>query len=272
VAARGPGLWIINIPDGHIRPIELPSQLTAPGTLIGNIGWDGNHLVFTANNNHVHTYIGGASAPDFHVSLLPAPDPQQTAITIGMPYADADRFTLEQTDDCDQKNGSPHCGWGGNIIARNSDTGRATTVFSAWVGDLSYLHDSISGGIVIFAEDTQRPAMPGEPMNSSHRLVPGITLLNLTTHRRSHIVLPGTYGRHVTFVADSHIPELAVKALRIAYTIQGDCDPGSTVAAQPFAPGGRSGFTPNNWSVCVVTIPLPPDPAPPPHRASAAKK
>jgi hypothetical protein len=50
---------------------------------------------------------------------------------------------------------------------------------------------------------------------------------------------------------------LANGAARIAYSIQGDCDPAATDYSQPFQPDGVLGQTPNQFSVCFITLPAP---------------
>jgi len=274
VAAPGPRLWLITLPDGHVRPIDLPAQVTAPGISIGSLGWDGEHLVFVAGDD-THSFIAGGSAPDLRLALLPAPNPQQVSLSFGIPGQGIDNFDIEETSGCDIPNAGPHCGQGGSIVARNRDTGRATEVFSAPVDDLSYLHDPMLGGLIAFAEDTE-PAVPPIPFNSEDREIPGITLLNLTTHQRTHIDIPGRFGRHPTMVAEHMVSEVGAgfNAMRLAYTVDGDCDPNSTDKSQPSTPAGGIGYTDNNWSVCVVTIPVPPEPkaSSRPHPPSAQKR
>jgi hypothetical protein len=62
-----------------------------------------------------------------------------------------------------------------------------------------------------------------------------------------------------------------IQGMRLAYTVQGDCDPASTDRYPPTAPDGGIGHTLNNWSLCVVTVPVPPQPKlSPNHQASTA--
>jgi hypothetical protein len=250
LAGRGPTLWVVTLVDGLVRRIALPAGLTQPDMTITALAWDGNNLIFLEGNAE-HTYVGGASAPDFRVASLPAPSPSQTAIRFDQPYAEIDGFVFEQKDDCQQKDAGPHCGQGAQIVARNLKTGRAELVFSAWAGALSYMHDPALGGLVAFADETHA--------------VPGLTLLNLTTHARSRIEIPSAAGRYPNLVAERMIPPTGFKAMRLAYTTEGDCDPNATDRTQPFAPTGNiaeTGLTANLWSVCVVTLPVPAQTAP----------
>lgn len=81
-----------------------------------------------------------------------------------------------------------------------------------------------------------------------------------TGSRRSFDLPLATAGHGPQLLAEQ---PLANGATRMAYALDGDCDPATSDYAQPFAPAGQLGATPNQFSVCFVTVP--PPPAAPPH-------
>jgi len=273
-AGAVPGLWLITLADGQVRRIDLPDDLVKPNVSIGAVVWDGTNLRFLATDNNGQApgaFIGSASAPDFRVSLLSAPNPGQAPAIVGKPTDGGDRFKIEEVSGCDNDpDPSPHCGQSASLEAHDTQTGRTVEVFSGMVGHLSYLQDKTGGGLIAFAEDAPNARL--EPwMGSDARFVPGLTLLNLTTGSRTHIQIPGQFGSDINLVGERMFPEGGpIQAMRLAYTIGGDCDPASSDQSQPFAPGGPMGFTRNNWSLCIIDIPLPP-PVNPPSAGQASK-
>jgi hypothetical protein len=265
VAGPGPGLWHIDLNSGKVTRIALPEAIRSAEISITSVAWDGSKLLFACSDSseHPRAWIGSASAPDFQVMLVPAPDPRIAAVSFAAPSFLPVRFKIEEGSSCDEDDSSPHCGQGGTLSALDTETGRKTTILEAPVGQLSYLTDPIFGGVIVFAENTPSTDPNRRLMGSAGRFTPGLTILNLAVGTRSHLQLPGWWGRDITFHADQTVKVVNDIALRIAYTVEGDCDPNSTEKSQPGAPGGPMGFTPNNWSLCVVTVPLPADSKPP---------
>jgi len=76
---------------------------------------------------------------------------------------------------------------------------------------------------------------------------------NLATGRSRNFDVPMTMLLHgprlLTF---QPLPD---GATRIAYSMEGDCDLNTSDYAQPSAPAGELGYTPNQHSICFVTIP-----------------
>lgn len=272
VAGPGPGLWHIDLNDGKARRIELPEALHSTEISITSIAWDGTRLLFICSENREppRAWIGSAEAPDFRVTLVPAPDPRIAAVTLAKPTYGLERFKIEQGSDCDEDEASPHCGQGGILRALDTKTGHKTTILHAPVTQLSYLTDPAFGGIIVFAEDEPMIDPNERLMGSGARFTSGLTLLNLAAGTRSHFELPGPGARDIELLAEQTVRVDNKIALRVAYTVQGDCDPQSTEKAQPNEPAGASGVTPNNWSLCVVTAPLPDLPKTTPVRPRAA--
>jgi Carboxypeptidase regulatory-like domain len=264
LATTEPRLWFVSLPELDVKEIQLPQELKNDHS-ITQLAWDGTHLLFTAGDGST-SHVGGASAPDFHVTVLPSPD---MPVTLGSLNLSDQKFTVEEVSSCDD-DASPHCGQSGSLVVREVSNGKTIPIKSGSVGDLSYLLNPIVDEIV-FSDSVETSTAQKVPVQVSktgtvvvHGQKAGLTLLDLKTGWRSHIELPGDGSAELTLLA-----QMIVRGgLRVAYTKRGDCDPASTDAAQPFAPSGLAGDTPNAWSVCIVTVPLPASP-PQPHRAAA---
>jgi hypothetical protein len=259
VAARGPGLWYIDLNKGKTRRIELPEALNSNEISITSVGWDGARLILICSdtNEHARAWVGTASAPDFGVTLVSAPDPRIVAVTLGKPKYGSERFKIEEGSACDEDEASPHCGQSGLLRAFDTETGRKTIILQAPVSQLSYLTDPAFGGIIVFGEDEPSTDPNARWMGSGARFTTGLTLLNLAADTRAHFELPGPGTRDITLLAEQTVRVANETAMRVAYTVEGDCDPKSTENAQPNKPTGSRMVTPNNWSLCVVTVPLP---------------
>lgn len=259
VAGPGPGLWHIDLNGGKARRIELPETLHSTEISITSIAWDGTTLLFVCSENSEapRAWIGSAETPDFRVTLVPAPNPRIAAITLAKPTYGLERYKIEKGSDCDVDGSAPHCGQGGILRALDTKTGHMTTILQAPVTQLSYLTDPAFDGMIIFAEDEPSTDPNARLKGSGAQFTTGLTLMDLAAGTRSHFELPGPGTRDITLLAEQTVREDNKTALRVAYTVEGDCDPQSTEKAQPYEPAGASGVTPNNWSLCVVTAPLP---------------
>ena len=275
IALRGPKLFVITWPEVHVTAIALPEKVTNEQAEIRELGWDGTRFIFTTGNETA-PFVGGASAPDFHVTTLPAPDIFSSRVGIGNPSYSAGRFVAEEVSGCDDDS-SPHCGQGGTLVVHDTSTQKTIPIESGPVYDLSYLLDQ-NFSTIVFSDPEEVRAERKVPVQidpSGKIVIRGekarLTLLHLVTGERTHIELPGDGSRTLTLLAQQpvSVEGAGVNAMRVAYSTEGDCDPQSTDAAQPFAPSGLAGDTPNAWSVCLVTIPFPPPPAARPADAKA---
>jgi hypothetical protein len=271
-AGPGPGLWHIDLNAGTARRIELPEALHSTKISITSIAWDGTRLLFICSENSEppRAWIGSAEAPDFRVTLVPAPNPRIAAITLAKPTYGLERFKIEEGSDCDVDGAAPHCGQGGILRALDTKTGHMTTILQAPETQLSYLTDTAFDGIIIFAEDEPSTDPNARLKGSGAQFTTGLTLMYLAAGTHTHFELPGPGTRDIELLAEQTVRVDNKIALRVAYTVEGDCDPQSTDKAQPNEPSGASGVTPNNWSLCVVTAPLPNLPKSTPVRARAA--
>ena len=267
LAMRGPELFLIALQDVHVTAIALPEELTRDHIEIKQLGWDGTHLIFTAENGPT-PFVGGASAPEFHATLLPAPSIFAASVSIGTPNFSGERFTVEEVSSCDEDDPSPHCGQSGSLVVHDTANGKTIPIKSGAVDDLSYLLQPDLGTIV-FSDPEETSVVRKVPTQvirsgqmTSRIERPRLTLLDLNTGQRSNIALPGDGSRTLTLLAAHQFGQGGVGGMRVAYSREGDCDPQSTDAAQPFAPAGLAGVTPNAWSVCIVTVPFPPRPRP----------
>lgn len=259
LATRGPRLWIVSLPELHVTEVPLPEEITKQRENIEQVGWDGTRLIFNAGNETT-PFVGGASAPDYHVTLVPAPSIFAARVSVGTPNFNGEQFTVEEVSNCDDDDPSPHCGQGGSLVVHDIANRKTIPIKSGGVDDLSYLLNPTVNEIV-FSDPVETSTVQKVPVQISktgtvivHGRKPGLTLLDLKTGLRSHIELPGDGSRTLTLLAEV----VTRGGLRVVYTQRGDCDPNSTDAAQPFAPSGLSGETPNAWGVCVVTVPVPP--------------
>ena len=267
LALQGPALQLVSLPSGDLHPIALPTELT-PALPVQQLGFDGKNLLFAAGSGNT-SFVGGATAPDFQVHLLPTPQAPFTTVTIGPFRGEPSRFTLQQTSSCDEGEPTPHCGQSGSLVVHDTKTNRTTTLKSDSASDLDYLFQPLLNNVV-FAESraVRVPVpVPKEVEKSGYvlniREFAGLTLLDLVTHQRSRLELPGDGSRTLHLLAEEPVAgDGRLAGMRVAYTVDGDCDPNSTDATQPFASSGPVGVTPNQWSVCVVTIPMPAAPTP----------
>lgn len=101
--------------------------------------------------------------------------------------------------------------------------------------------------LLYYAED---PTSRSDWRNSHVKLVE----YNLVTGARRSFNLPPPHNNpdDPNFLAEQPLPD---GANRIAYSVHGDCDPSTSDYSQPGQPDGKLGQTPNQFSVCFVTIP-----------------
>ncbi len=239
----GPSLWVIKLKDSHAIRIELPAEIATAKSSISQIGWDGQRLVFTANDTQGHGVLASAQAPEFKVKLVPLPDPGSVRVSI-QPKSESSNYTLDEEDSCTENSG-PHCGQSGMLVAHEISSGQLVPVKQGGSGDLTYV---LWGDLVAFSDSKE----------TTHVQRSVLTLLNLDTGARSRAIVP--YAEFMTVLASGAAMEGNQRIMRLAYSREGDCDPKATDKAQPFAPGGPEGFTENSWSVCVVSLPFPREP------------
>jgi hypothetical protein len=80
-----------------------------------------------------------------------------------------------------------------------------------------------------------------------------LTELDMKTGVRQSFKLP-MMNREPSLGVTRALPD---GSTRMAYTIGGDCNPAESDYSQPFQPDGVLGQTPNQFSVCLITIPPP---------------
>jgi hypothetical protein len=97
--------------------------------------------------------------------------------------------------------------------------------------------------LVIFNEDSTEPDWRLRRAK--------IVVFDLKTGKRREFGVP-VMNNEPELLAE--VP-LADRAVRVAYTIKGDCDPATSDYSQPGQPDGVLGNTPNQFSVCFITIP-----------------
>jgi hypothetical protein len=134
----------------------------------------------------------------------------------------------------------------GSLTVTNSQTHRTRTLGVACV-DASFL--MLDGDRILYISGNHAEATTGKlvdynPRTGAHRDF-DLPAMNHAPQLLTHHSLPGG-------------------ATRIAYTMKGDCDPAASDYSQPSQPDGALGNTPNQFSVCFVTIPpIPPAPTTP---------
>ena len=257
-ALPGPTLWLVSLPDGKVRAIPVPAAISGANMAISSIGWDGHRLLFVAaepgGENRV---VGEADAPDFHVALLPTPNYLSTGISVGRAKFQPDRFWIEEASGCDEDRPAVHCGWSGSLVVHDALKNRTFTISSGPVENLSYLLDPISN-TVLFSDPAVAPLTPSTRHQFPPPLRQRIAVRNLGSGERAYLDLPGDGTAALNLIAERMVADRGrASGYMTAYTTQGDCDPASTDAAQPFAPAGLAGTTRNAWSLCIVTVPVP---------------
>jgi hypothetical protein len=157
-----------------------------------------------------------------------------------------DRATLDAnvTDDrhfsvsenYDDATGRGACG---KLVSKSTITHRTLTIASACPG-FSFRTD-LTRDLVFYTQPTQNNYVRNE----------NIVEFNLATGKRRAFPIPVMHEEPQLLAESS----LTSGAIRIAYTVKGDCDPAASDYSQPGQPDGVLGNTPNQSSVCFITIP-----------------
>jgi hypothetical protein len=247
--------WNYDLKDGILT---VPPQLP-PGACetSGPIVWDGD-IFYTAlppdpgsSPSAWIARVQGQHALPWGVMLMSKPAQERlaretAAKTIGTAITTDRRFSIKEDD-----SGVDGRGACGKLVALSTNPPRTQIIAQKCTGFTSLLDRDRN--IVLYTQPT-RTQYPDKVEN--------IIEYDLNTTTKRIFTIP-VMNYEPKLLTEQSLPN---GAIRVAYTIEGDCDHNASDYSEPGQPDGQLGNTPNQFSVCFITIPPPQAPATQPHQ------
>lgn len=251
-------VWTYDLSSGILTPAQndlLESFCQNPATLV----WDREFLYIdlqkqpgTASADFTAERVEGGSALPWLAANLPRTVQAQLARQAANAAADQAAFkktqNVSQVTDDRQFIVEDHLAYNRSncetlevLAAQASQPKKLTTQCYG----LTYMLDPVRDLLFYTEQPTEWSGQPA----AFGRLVE----YNLKTEGLRSFDLPmGAQGHGPQLLAQQPLPR---GGTRLAYAVHGDCDPASSDYAETFTPGNELDPTPNQFSVCFVTVP-----------------
>jgi len=251
LSVKDSGLAVVRLASGEVKDVALPATAHAS---ISGLGWDDNQMLFAMGEGK-EMVVGGATAPEFNTVTLPTPKTQTVIVDRPANFSFV-RYHVGQSAGCDEKAAGQAC----ELFVYDKQKHRSITIKHGLPNEMSYVLNEVRG-VLVYAEPEEKQVSQRVSKHVvktiSMRTIPAaerVVVVDLDSEARVHLTLPtepDNQWRTITLLDGQPVSG----GFRVAYSVRGDCDRNT---AKEAAALGAAVVAANEWSVCVVTIPMPP--------------